>query len=166
MLEPIPEPKSFRQIAGTVAAAVLVVLFGYLGALVGKPFANQVLSRSWTLTDAIVLSSTVQQACSKPGSFTNVLGYEYVVDGRRFEGDSQSFGLPFCGHEDIARQRADSYRVGAHLQIRYDEEDPARSVLSGGSLAPGNYLYAAFFLLVLGTLIFKTIPQIRFGDRL
>ena len=151
-----------RVIAGRVAAFALLAVFGYIGVLVGRPFADQLASRHWRSAAAIVLRSRVQQDCFRPGSFTNVLAYEYVVDGRRFDGDVQSFGYPFCGQEVEARQRAGAYRVGDRLEVRYDEADPARSVLSKGTLSSGNWLLGAFYLVLLGALV-RAVPEMWRG---
>jgi hypothetical protein len=123
--------KKIRRIA-----AVLIVLMG-LGLiqdrvqllLIGRD------SNNWpTVTGVVTEASASPLAGAQAGPGWRIrIAYEYQVEGQSFTGDRLRFSRRLGGRTRVqAEQALVSYVPGNPIEVHYDPDDPARSVVTAG----------------------------------
>ena len=110
-------------------------------------------SKSWSSTQGVVLSSRVSSSPGLDVIWHPVVTYQYTVDDRAFEGDVIAFHSlsgPRVGGSNRAdvQEMADGYAVGTTVEVYYDPQDPAVSVLQPGA-SYTNIFGPVFSLVVL-----------------
>jgi len=135
-------------------AALLLMGVGVWATVDGAAYAAEAASsEDWPTVDGRILESKVNYVWSSgsnlDGSYRpqprppkKVYGarirFEYVVDGRSFDGKRISFGS-VGGGESGARDLVERFPLGATVPVFYDPEDPAQAVLIAGS--EGVYVF-------------------------
>lgn len=125
------------------------------GVLFAKNYARTVATRNWPRTQARVTESRVEtlqrQVVGNAGDFLPHVRYAYVVQGRRFHGDTlwldeqRSFGSANVAARELAFLEA-----GAEVEVIYNPQDPREA-----ALMVDKPTWRFFFLALLGALLTK-----------
>lgn len=133
-----------------VAVPFVLVALGLAWAGVrGQRRAQNV--KNWPTTTGRILSATTElrRRSGKSGyaPYPNIL-YEYTVGGQKFVSNRVSVGMDMGGSLYTPRVLA-RYPVGATVQVYYNPEAPADSVLEAS--APGNrtLIFVAIVIIVM-----------------
>jgi hypothetical protein len=105
------------------------------------------LSASWPVTVGRVHESHIAAALARfPYIYTPDVRYEYVVDGKRYEGATVSYTA--CYTSPSALDASQGFVPGHSVRIHYDPRDPSRSVLCPG-VTVGSAVWMVFAALCL-----------------
>jgi Protein of unknown function (DUF3592) len=137
------------------AALAVLVLLGVLGGgvyLVVRELRQVYVYRS---VEGRVLASElaarqVQSAKLRPASYTPEVSYEYLVDGKRYEGNRIHLYKENSTSEKAMARMRDRYPAGARVMVHYDPQDPSIAVLEAGFTVVS---FAVFLGGLLGTLL-------------
>ena len=153
-----PEATSFRA-AGWILPG-LAALFGIIGvaALVaaGRLWLRQKQATSWpSVVAKITASSVSRHEDSESVSFRCDLRYEFVVDGRAYEGRALAIGGS-SGDEKGANEEHERYPPGAMATVYYNPAKPQDAILEQTGAKPNRVLlivggaFLASSLAILG----------------
>ena len=142
---------------------VFVALLGAIGALWSglahrRSRALVHAARRWRDAPGKVVATDVEQRGTSTGAGGNsyyvpLIRYTYVVNGREREGARLRFGMTTARTRGGAGKMLAPYPAGAAVQVRYDPDDPDRSVLEPGKAGSGLLVAAiVLFLLMLAGL--------------
>jgi hypothetical protein len=136
---------------------IFVALIGAVGAL----WAGLAYRRSRALVEAAkqwreapgkVAATDVERRGGRTTAhdayYVPLIRYTYVVNGREREGARLRFGLVTARTRGGAEKMLAPWPAGAAIQVRYDPDDPDRSVLEPGK-AGGNLLAVTILFLIL-----------------
>ena len=114
-------------------------------------------SASWPTADGTVIESKVVSDSSRIRGggynrfYTADVRYEYLVNGRRFESKTFTFGVPHSfADSPSAQAEVAAYPPGRGVKVYYDPDDPETACL-----APGNV--PQVYSLLLGTAALITV---------
>jgi hypothetical protein len=145
-----------------LAPVALIILYLMLRAFASQRRARA--SRNWHQTTGTVLLADVQGRRSSDShggystSYYPVVLYQYEVDGRTYQGERISFGMPVGrGSPRAVMQRLAPYTPGASVPVYYDPMNPAEAVLE--RTASSNRLVwlviLIMLIIVVGVLAFQ-----------
>lgn len=141
-------------VAFLIAGSVLTFWFGL-------PMRRQALaSVSWPTTEGRITRSQLQETFGKGGtSRTADVEYDYALDGREFVGSRVWIGDGYSSSPGTEHRAAvKRYPAGRQVQVYYDPEDPAESVLEPGSTWSGSMLLLmGMVFLSLGCLLVMAV---------
>ncbi len=114
---------------------ILLLLIGIpllIGAVVNLVHATA--STSWPAVAGVVDRSEVVETSGRRGkrSYKAEINYSYTVDGRRHRGNKLTFLESSWSSPARAAQVQAQYPVGAVVDVYYDPQNPARTVLEPG----------------------------------
>jgi hypothetical protein len=109
-------------------------------------------SAQWPTVEGRVLESTIKEIVrrSRQSTSTNylpVVRYEYVVGGRRHEGDVITFGMTEIGFRKNAERYIIDRPVGATVTVHYDPGEPATATLDTSS-AMADWRYKSGWIAI------------------
>lgn len=123
-------------------------------------------ARQWPVTKAAVLTSEILEDYTRTATgtvnptYTPAVNYEYQVAGQKFTNARVVFGkikFPFLEASDVLTH----FPVGAEVDVYYNPEDPADSVLLPKSkqglrsLVPGIFFIVSAVLILVVQLIYR-----------
>jgi len=160
----------------TIGVFVVIALFTYGAWLMFTGEVRDIVrgfaSKSWPSTQGVVLSSRISSHPGSHASWFPVVTFQYTVDDRAFEGDVIAFHSlsgPRVGGNNRAdvQEMADSYAAGTTVEVYYDPQDPAVSVLQPGA-SYTNIFGPVFSLIVLviGVSILRLFKRSKSDRRL
>ncbi len=114
-----------------IVAGVVVLAMGLRG------MAGATESRSWPRVQGQVVASSVEQTRGGSGGVRSSgykprVEYTYTVNGTLHHGHRIAFGDDVSKTRSHAQQIAGAYPVGHGVEVAYDPNDPASSVLEPG----------------------------------
>jgi hypothetical protein len=89
-------------------------------------------SKSWPKTMGLITHSSVESGVGS-GSvfvFSPKVIYEYEVGGKRYTSSHLAIIEHNTASEDLAREKAEKYAPGQHVEVYYDPEKPTFAVLN------------------------------------
>ncbi len=94
-------------------------------------------AKRWATAQGTILSVGVKSRWMADNSTTNSSGryfqmrvaYEYVVNGKRYEGHRHGRSSVWLGSEKSARRMADRFTKNSVVEVRHDQDDPRRSMI-------------------------------------
>ena len=95
-------------------------------------------SESWPLTTGMIRATEIRRVTHQNDKgFTDddyrlVIQYGYEVDGTAYDGQQRRFGDQSYDHRSEAEEARSKYVEGDTLDVFYDPDDPATSVLTQG----------------------------------
>jgi hypothetical protein len=136
------------------ALAVLVVL-GVLGGgvyLVIREYRQVYVYRSveGRVLASELATSQIQSAKLRPASYTPKVSYEYLVDGKRYEGNRIRLYMENSTSEKAMARMRDRYPPEARVKVYYDPRDPSIAVLEPGFTVLS---FGLFFVGLFGALL-------------
>ncbi len=153
--------------AGLVFGPLLVIVGYAIAFMLGKPILDHAwASKTWPQATGTITRSEIERSRSKQGTamYSCVIDYEYVVDGKPFNGDTVWFGGGYSSSSDtVAREAVRKYPKGKSVKVYYSPEDPNVSVLEPGAVFSSYILFGiglAFLivgLLLTGAIVFKIL---------
>jgi hypothetical protein len=163
-------------IGATLFGAIFFLVGGVLFAIGINSYRDGEATKSWTMTTARVLSTSIDENTSNSrdsnGSrrtrttYEPIVHYEYTVDGTTHEGDHIRAGT-YSGSKDRALDIVARYPGGAEVTAFYDPKHPDDAVLEQGADRTGVYLFGGigggFAVIGLGALAFAGIFFRRLG---
>ena len=115
-------------------------------------------SRSWPVSDGVVLSSKVHTHTSQNHSnYVPKVHYKYQVHGQWYTGDRLAFGFSNRSREETS-DIVDRYTPGTAIPVHFNPNRPGESVLQPG-MHTINWLGFAFGVVALGLAFLR-----RFND--
>ncbi|WP_413142988.1 DUF3592 domain-containing protein [Burkholderia cepacia] len=137
-----------------------LVLAGSVIVWIGNATASRVyfviVERSWSSTDATVLSSETISRSQKSGRiWTPSWTYSYIVHGRRYVSQSSStiygYNATWYGSQELAKRAALSRPAGYTLPAYFDPADTSHSVLDRATWRGEDWITLALLLLLLAS---------------
>ncbi len=82
-------------------------------------------------TLGVITHSSVESGVEPSSVFVFMpkVSYEYKVDGKRYTSSQLAIIEHNTASEDLARQKAEKYVPGQHVEVYYDPEKPAFAIL-------------------------------------
>ncbi|MBK9749222.1 MAG: DUF3592 domain-containing protein [Chloroflexi bacterium] len=117
-------------------------------------------SKNWPATQGRVLMSYVDRRRSRSGSGTTtafypVVVYEYMVNGRRLQGNRVRFGADWgTSWTGPAQKIVDQYPTGALIEVFYDPERPEEAVLLR-TASTSNRIFGCVAVFIIVTVLFS-----------
>lgn len=136
-----------------IIAALFLVGAWYMYRAVSMRIKSE-KAKAWPQAKGKIISSSVEEdnLRNAMGKVSNVyvasIAYEYTVNGELLKGSKVTFGHPVYDYLTASRIR-DKYPVDSEINVPYDPENPAESVLvpyakdAIPSLIPGIFFLAA-----------------------
>jgi hypothetical protein len=109
------------------------------------------------VTDAWISERSVTTGRTSRPDYSPRLRYEYVVNGRRYEGDRIRAGQEGFSARWRATAILTRYQIGTEVTVYYDPDDPGRAVLE-----PGWNWMDSYGRLLIGT-CFSAIGLLALG---
>jgi hypothetical protein len=134
-------PVRFFIVFALFWSALVLVFDGFIA----KTFLNQMRSRSFATTQALILSSEITTHDSSDSiTYGARVVYEFTVDGHRYQSDRVRFGQGSDSTGRWAHETVAANQPGASRTVYYDPINPTRSVLQRG--VEGQDWFLALFL--------------------
>ncbi|HEX2622422.1 MAG TPA: DUF3592 domain-containing protein [Phototrophicaceae bacterium] len=138
----------------TAVPFVLIALFLAYRAYMGQRQVRA--SQNWMVATGKVLAANVEARTSRSGTsgrstsyYPNVV-YEYQVNGQRYQNNRFYLGMQVGrGNYMTIQQRINNYPVGSSVQVYYDPNNPAQSVLERTSPGSRVLVFAVIFIIVI-----------------
>ena len=119
------------------ATLAVLVLLGALGGgiyLIIREYRQVYVYRS---VEGKVLASElstrqIQSAKLRPAAYTPSVSYDYLVDGKRYEGNRIRLYMENSTSKQAMARIGDRYPPGARVRVYYDPQDPSTAVLEPG----------------------------------
>lgn len=125
--------------------AMALVAFSFVAYAVFEGWA----SRSWPVSDGVVLSSKVHTSTSQNHSnYVPKIHYKYQVLGKWYTGDRLAFGFSNRSREETSNI-VDRYAPGTSIFVHFNPDRPGESVLQPG-VHTINWLGFVFGVVALG----------------
>lgn len=159
------------------AICIIGILFGLIFACIGigESFArykHYIPVNEYISTPAKVLYSGITSHTSsgskghRSTTYATVVGYEYMVDGKRYENDAFSFSKLRTGNHDLHRRQAERYRKGDEITILRSPDDPFDTVIEANAGAlPLNLVMLLFALVGIAITVGSIVFYIRSFNR-
>lgn len=155
------EASKGASLGAVIFVTIWAAGFAGLGGMFAVGTAGQMLegarARGWPEAQGSVLSSTVVTHTGKKGrkTYRAEVAYDYAIDRRRYTGNRVDVSDVTSAKEE-AQAVAAEYSVGAPVRVRFNPEEPSKSVLRPG--VPGELwvplgigtLFAVVGLVVAG----------------
>ena len=146
--------KRAKEKAKSLAICVIGVLFGLPFAYVGITMSasgirHRIEADDYIPTPAKVLYSGVESHNGgKSTVYSPVVGYEYTVDGTRYENDRYYFSREGTSNYELHRDEADKFHEGDEITVWRSPDDPRCSVIEPKMARPGFTLFCLAFMLI------------------
>ena len=142
-----------RRRIGCVAVVVFVGIFFAAGLGLSwwgwAVLQNARVSESWPMTDGEITYSQIQISTDDDGtSYHADVRFVYVVEDRRYEADTVSFGQYGSSDRSHAAGIVARYPVGQRAAVYYDPAKPETAVLEPG-VTLGSYLILGLGMIFL-----------------
>ena len=120
---------------------------------VGWGIWHQIASRNYpAVSGEITHSELTREHRSKGGTYGVDIRYNYVVDGRAFDGTRYRYNAGASSDSAWAREAVASHPVGASTQVFYNPRNPEEALLSPG--LGGADLFLVLFLMPFNLITF------------
>ena len=152
-----------------VGAAIFIAVGSVLLVLLGRQAIQADRSSSWPTVEGVVTESKVVQRIGRRNRKTNVprITYRYSVDGTEHVATRLFFGSQFSESwtagakwTSDAQEYMARYPPGTLLQVHYDPDDAATSVVEAG-VKPAIVLPVAVSIVMFGGGVFIWVVERR-----
>lgn len=115
--------------------------------LIGHGLFKQYQSAHWVRVDGTVTDSRIETHHGSKGgvSYSAVVTYKYVVDGRFFSNNRMRYGISSSGSYARAQETVNAHPSGSALSVYYNPANPAEALLFPG--IRGEDLLVLLFLM-------------------
>lgn len=145
---------------GTIIVVGLGLLFVAIGAgvgfYIGKPILdNARASESWPTAPGRITESELERYRDDGKTmYTALVVYEYSVGNQQWEGDSVWFGQYSSSSRSEINRTVTQYPVGRTVDVYYQPDDPANSVLQPGATTSSYIVFSiGMVFLAIGSLL-------------
>jgi hypothetical protein len=141
---------------------MVFLIFSGIGFLLLKKAVNArrmgKLAQMWSSTTATILESSIEE---EPGrnamgninvAYRVLVKYEYLVNGKTFQGSRVSFGRPTFDYMTASNVR-EQFANGKQVPVWYDPEKPEEAVLAPKTTVGMLSRVPGIFLIVTGIVI-------------
>ncbi|MCT4654872.1 MAG: DUF3592 domain-containing protein [Cohaesibacter sp.] len=115
---------------------LLIALGGLLYAGLGfVALSEATQNEAWPTAKGMVLTNHVEEFDRTKAdgtaikTYKAVVGYRYEVDGKSYKGSQISLHPSERTIKGVARTEMEPYKIGNHVEVFYDPNDPSRAVL-------------------------------------
>lgn len=156
--------RGFGCIGSVLLAAIFFVVGGAVSWWGWDILQNARISENWPGTTGEITYSDVRTSRDEDGTTYHAdVEFAYVVDDRRYESDTVSFGQYGSSNRRHAAEIVDRYPVGTQVSVYYDPAVPDTAVLEPG------VTWSSYFVLGLGLIFVCTsliiAPAMLFARR-
>ena len=154
--------------AAPVSIGIIVLCFAfgvYLLADSSKARRYGRLATTWPTTNALVVTSEVEEDTSRNATGKVSVGYqvkveyEYKVNNQQYTGDRVTVGRPVFAYLDASNYK-EQFKPGNQVTVYYNPQDPAEALLAPRSTVgllspiPGIFLIVTALIIAVIAILF------------